>query len=209
MRVNKVVVSVVVLVLLVVIYVVGSIEKNKQLAEENNHLIKTTDTLKKEKKEMEKMILRLESLPTREEQVTIEEKPKKNKEESIVSANPSVEKINQAFVSASFNFKSSSDRTSNMKPYMTEELQSQYDENRETEKTSEFEQINVSGKLKEYKLYTQKIENGKLNVLNDVSVTYDSGSEKTEHRMMFSVQYDEKTLKVEGIQFIPVISTDD
>lgn len=180
---------------------------NKQIQKESEEVRISRNVLEAENIELNKKIERLESrkpylsevVEKKEEVRTTEETPKNEK----------LEKINSEFVSVAFNFKDSSDRSANMKAYMTEEMKNKYTENETTSKASELESVTISGKLKEYKAYTAEARNGIIKVMNDVKVTYESGSEKTEQRMMFSVTYDEETLKVQDNQFIPVINTDE
>ncbi|MDT2010826.1 hypothetical protein [Carnobacterium divergens] len=210
MRLKSIFIVLVIVVLSVLSYsLVNVINSSKETVKENKELVVRNKKIEKENEQMSKTISRLESL--KEVELDTEQGEKKEEVPSVVekeSKNEKLEKINSEFVSVSFNFKDSSGRSNNMKAYMTEELKKKYVENNNSSKTSELENVKVSGELKEYEVYTDTSESGKIKVINDVKVTYDSGSEKTEHRMMFSVTYDDKTLEVQDIQFFPVVNTD-
>lgn len=210
MRLKSIFIVLVIVVLSVLSYsLVNVINSSKETVKENNELVVRNKKIEKENEQLSKTISHLESL--KEVELDNGQGEKKEEVPSVVekeSKNEKLEKINSEFVSVSFNFKDSSDRSNNMKAYMTEELKKKYVKNNDNSKTSELENIKVSGELKEYEVYTDTSESGKIKVINDVKVMYDSGSEKTDHRMMFSVTYDEKTLEVQDIQFLPVVNTD-
>lgn len=183
----------------------------KKTDEKNKSLVETNKKIKKENDQLTKVLDRLEGMKETESdndtnQETELDVDSTNQKEN--TQNMELEKVNKEFVSVTFNFNDSVERSTNMKAYMTENLKKDYVKNDEIHSTSELENINIIGELKQYKLYTERFENGKINAINDVVVTYGNGFDKIENRVMFSVKYDEGSLKVEDIQFIPVINTE-
>lgn len=183
----------------------------KKTDEKNKSLVETNKKIKKENDQLTKVLDRLEGMKETESdndtnQETELDVDSTNQKEN--TQNMELEKVNKEFVSVTFNFNDSVERSTNMKAYMTENLKKDYVKNDEIHSTSELENINIVGELKQYKLYTERFENGKINAINDVVVTYGNGFDKIENRVMFSVKYDEGSLKVEDIQFIPVINTE-
>lgn len=188
-------------------WVVNALYSSKQAAEENKNLVLQNEKMTKENNQLSKTVARLELLKTKVDTESFQ----KEKEDAVIpeeiSINEKLNEVNAEFVSVAFNFEDLKDRSSNMKAYMTEELKTKYMKENESSGTSELENVQVSGELEEYQMYINNGKDGKINVINDVSLTYSSGSEKTDHRMMFLVSYDEKSLKVLDVQFSPVMNT--
>lgn len=187
-------------------WVVNALDSSKQAAEENKNLVLQNEKLTNENKKLGKTVSRLDLLTTKGDTEAIQKEEDAVIPEEIL-INEKLNQVNAEFVSVAFNFEDLKDRSSNMKAYMSEELKTEYMKENESSGTSELENVQVSGELEEYQMYINNDKDGKINVINDVSLTYSSGSEKTDHRMMFLVSYDEKSLKVLDVQFSPVMNT--
>lgn len=212
MRIKSISVVLIVLLLTFGVYnQVTIVNSSKKTDEKNKSLVDTNKKNTKENAELNKVVDRLEEIKKGEANKELNQEKVADLDSTIQVENVQnveLEKINAEFVSVSFNFSDSTERSTNMKAYMTENMKKDYVKNDESHSTSELENINIVGELKKYKLYTARSKSGKINTINDVVVTYSNGSDKTENRLMFSVVYDEESLKVEDIQFIPVINTE-
>lgn len=213
---KQIVVALLVLVLGVVSYNLVTVvhKEANELRKELTGVTKKNTLIEKENEEFVKTIAHLETLNTKETDSETDQQGEKSSvvnelDKEKIDNQERIEKINEEFVSESFNFKDSTERSSNMKAYMTDGLKETYTKKDESATLSEFETVKVSGTLKKYQSYVSEAKNDKINLINDVSVQYKSESDQTDYRMMFLVTYDEETLKVEDVQFLPVLTTEE